>query len=350
MRKIEKIFLDSAGLCSQLCEVVGIFPLARYINRNKVIILMYHGITAKHDPVVNFDGKHVEVTLFEKQLEHLKEKYSIISLSDFIAAREGKKLLPKNSVLLTFDDGYKNMYTQLFSVLKNKQTPITIFLPTGYIGKNVMGWYDAITAAIAGTKEKEVIIAGKKYVLEKEKQKCAAILELKIKASENPNIKKQLIAEVFAKTKFSKKIAVTEDFSYLTWEECKEMQKATVTFGSHSVTHPFLTKEQNKEGEKELSDSKEFIEKKLGQECVAFAYPFGDYNAAIAQQTKNAGYLLAVTTTYGKNVLNTNPYKLKRIAISNMYNAKIFPLLLITNFGKFHHSIIVAYSKIRQLF
>ncbi len=349
MRKIEKIFLDCAGFFSQFCELIGISPLVRFLNRNKVTILMYHGITAKHDPVANFDGKHVKVTRFEKQLAHLKRRYSIISLGDLMEARLGKKVLPTNPVLVTFDDGYRNMYTQLLPLLKKENIPVTIFLPTAYIGKNEIGWYDAIAAAIAQTKEKEITVAGKRYLLEKEKQKCAAILELKIQASENPKIKEQLIAEVIVQTKFNAEKR-DEDFSYMTWEQCREMQHAEVTFGSHSITHPFLSKEKDAEVEKELCESKRIIERKLGEECTVFAYPFGDYDSRIAEQTKKAGYLLAVTTAYGKNTKETSSYKLKRIAISNKYNERIFPLLLIVNFGKFHHGIIVLYSKLRKAF
>jgi hypothetical protein len=53
---------------------------------------MYHGVTAQHNPVSNFDGKHVAKETFEKQLIYLKKHYSIISLKEYMEWKQGKKL------------------------------------------------------------------------------------------------------------------------------------------------------------------------------------------------------------------------------------------------------------------
>jgi peptidoglycan/xylan/chitin deacetylase (PgdA/CDA1 family) len=345
MHIFESIFLDCFNGISQFCEIIGFFSLIRFFRRKRIIILMYHGITAQHHPVANFDGKHVEKEKFEKQLCHLKKKYTLISLNDYM---DKKKTLPNNAVVLTFDDGYANLYTQILPILKKEKIPITIFIPTGYISKEQMGWYDKITYAISVTKEKSIIVNEKKYFLESEKQKCAAILELKINVAGSPEKREQIIEEVFKVTNAQKK-TTAEDFCYLPWEQCKEMQEEGVIFGSHSVMHPLLTKEKERLKE-ELSESKKAIEKNLGKKCIVFAYPFGDYDNCIAEKTEAEGYICAVTTEYGTNTRKTNPFELRRIAINNLYSEKLFPLLLLCNFRGFHHSILVAYSKLRKVF
>lgn len=339
MRAIERVFLNAVGYFSECCEQSGIFSLIQRYNQKKVTILMYHGITGVHDTVANFDGKHVEKSLFEKQLTFLKKKYTIISLTDYI---NQKMILPKNAVILTFDDGYANLYTQLFPIIKKEKIPITIFLPTAYIGKKQIGWYDKITHAISVNRQKSIIVGGKKYLLETNKQKRRAIVQLKLEAAKSPKKRQEIINEVYQATK-SKKTPIREDFCYLSWKQCKEMQAASIVFGSHTVSHPLLSQEEEKQVDQELQQSKNTIEKKLGQKCIAFAYPFGDYNENVIKKTKTQ-YTFAVTTKYGLNTRQINSYALRRIAINNLYSEKIFPLILLFNFVKMHQSILMRYN------
>ena len=152
----ESFFLKTVAAVSVLAEKAGVYALLRATNARKVTILMYHGITAIQDPVANFDGKHIEVAKFERQLEYLLKHYSIISMDDFLAVRKGEKKIPRNSVLLTFDDGYANCYMHLFPLLKKYKVPAAIFLPTAYTARKDPAWYDAVAYCISQTKEIEI--------------------------------------------------------------------------------------------------------------------------------------------------------------------------------------------------
>jgi len=83
---------------------------------------------------------------------------------------------------------------------------------------------------------------------------------------------------------------------YLTWEQVIEMKKAGFDFGSHTLTHPHLTKISLKEARKEIIESREILEDKIGEKVVSFCYPYGEYNSQIIEIVKEAGYLGAVVT------------------------------------------------------
>lgn len=96
-----------------------------------VLILEYHKVndTDQDDPYT------VPVQDFCEQLDYLQQQgYETISLLDFMKAAKGKANLPKKAVVLTFDDGYIDNYTELLPVLEEKKAKATVFMVTNYIG------------------------------------------------------------------------------------------------------------------------------------------------------------------------------------------------------------------------
>jgi peptidoglycan/xylan/chitin deacetylase (PgdA/CDA1 family) len=84
--------------------------------------------------------------------------------------------------------------------------------------------------------------------------------------------------------------------SWLTADQILELDATgLVEFGSHTVWHPKLTKASAEEINYELTKSKEYLEKLLNKKVTVMAYPFGLYNEAIKNQTKDAGYLAGLT-------------------------------------------------------
>jgi peptidoglycan/xylan/chitin deacetylase (PgdA/CDA1 family) len=64
----------------------------------------------------------------------------------------------------------------------------------------------------------------------------------------------------------------------LTWREIKEMQRWGIAFGSHTLTHPDLTRWPSERIETEIYDPKAVIEDTLGVPVTCFAYPDGRYD------------------------------------------------------------------------
>ena len=64
----------------------------------------------------------------------------------------------------------------------------------------------------------------------------------------------------------------------LSWTEIREMQRAGITFGAHTLTHPDLTELPEPQVETEMRASKAMIEDRLGTSVPCFAYPYGRYD------------------------------------------------------------------------
>ncbi len=100
-------------------------------NHYTVPILMYHHVTAK-----TFHGlDNVTPASFERQMRYLKDhNYRVISLKDFIEGTGRGEVFKYKTVLITFDDGHENNYTNAFPVLKKYGFPATIFVVAGKLG------------------------------------------------------------------------------------------------------------------------------------------------------------------------------------------------------------------------
>lgn len=103
---------------------------------------------------------------------------------------------------------------------------------------------------------------------------------------------------------------------YMTWEQLQEMTTAGMDFEAHTLTHPHLRTLPPDEALKEISDSKTILETRLGKPIVAFAYPFGEYDAAVIQMVKQAGFLSAVTLASGYHQKADELFTLHRIRVS----------------------------------
>ena len=85
---------------------------------------------------------------------------------------------------------------------------------------------------------------------------------------------------------------------YLTWDQVSEMRKSGLEFGSHTLTHPDLTKIPLEKAWQEIAESKRSLENKLNEEIKVFCYPYGEYNQDVIKLVKKAGYQGAVVTPH----------------------------------------------------
>lgn len=136
---------------SALLFSVFILPIVFYFlwlsPRYTVPILMYHNIGYAKG------GSFVTPENFARQMEYIKKNnYEVITLDEFVESIKDKKLLKRNKVVITFDDGYKDNFEYAYPVLKKFGFPATIFLITDWIGtnKDILTWYQIMPMSKGG--------------------------------------------------------------------------------------------------------------------------------------------------------------------------------------------------------
>jgi peptidoglycan/xylan/chitin deacetylase (PgdA/CDA1 family) len=88
-------------------------------------------------------------------------------------------------------------------------------------------------------------------------------------------------------------------------------------FQSHTISHPILPRCSEEKARREIVESKADLEREMGLDIYAFAYPNGDYSARDVQMVAEAGYDCGVTLDPGFNSLSTDPMRLKRLWIGD---------------------------------
>jgi peptidoglycan/xylan/chitin deacetylase (PgdA/CDA1 family) len=113
----------------------------------RVPIFMYHHI-ADAPPGADAIRKDLSVTpaAFTRQMEYLATHgYHTISLADLVERLQNGRPLPEHAVVLTFDDGYDDNYTQAYPILRSFGFTGTFFLITDAVGnREYMTWQQAI--------------------------------------------------------------------------------------------------------------------------------------------------------------------------------------------------------------
>ncbi|MGA9854339.1 MAG: polysaccharide deacetylase family protein [Gammaproteobacteria bacterium] len=94
--------------------------------------------------------------------------------------------------------------------------------------------------------------------------------------------------------------------------QIREWLAAGHEIGSHSLTHPFLTRLPRSQAREEISASKKILEDLFGHPIQYFCYPYGDWNNDICNLVMAAGYKAAFTTNPGVNTCDESLYTLKR--------------------------------------
>ncbi len=153
----------AAVLIVVLCAAAGMFFLANGEKAARpVATYSYSGESVKNAPhvlVLNYhkvDETPISLSVspadFAAQLRYLLENdFNVININQFYDGLTGQKELPKNAVLITFDDGYKDNYTNAFPILRQLNLPATIFVITDFVGqKNYVTWDDLREMAVGG--------------------------------------------------------------------------------------------------------------------------------------------------------------------------------------------------------
>ncbi|MFH1858527.1 MAG: polysaccharide deacetylase family protein, partial [Candidatus Omnitrophota bacterium] len=117
-------------ICS-LAEGTGYQAFAeRYLHRRHPLrILLYHSISDTWE-----DDLNVRVGDFEEQMAYLADHYQVLSLQEAFQKLTSGDAFPEKSIVLTFDDGYKDNFHRAYPVLEKYRLPATIFLLLSWIG------------------------------------------------------------------------------------------------------------------------------------------------------------------------------------------------------------------------
>ena len=213
---------------------------------------MYHSVSQHAAP--KFKRFAVAPVLFNEHMAYLHQHaYTPVTVTQLIQAlAQGGTTLPEKPVVLTFDDGFSDFYTEVLPVLRRYSFVATLYIVTAFINETSR-W------------------------LQKEGEATRPML---------------------------------------TWDQIASISEAGIECGGHTHTHPELDTLPLSRAQAEIVQCKQLLEKHLGQDVLSFAYPYGYHTAGIKQLVRDAGYTSACAVKYEMSSEATDPFALTRLIVS----------------------------------
>lgn len=303
----------------------GIDNLIRKFNQNTLTIINYHRINDPYKAGFDTFKPNVSATpeAFNQQLVYLKKRFNLVTARNIIDWMEGCVKLPSNAALITFDDGYLDNLTNAYPLLKEHGLSALVFLTTDFVGKSKPSYWDLAAYCFYHTPKESVqlpIMGITHWKTESEKE--LAMIQWIERIKTLPDGEKSTLIQ---RLPGLLNVAIPEGVLsrlFLTWAQVCELIDNGIEIGSHTVSHPILTRISLDQVKTELSESKKLIEKETGQVIEAFAYPNGqesDFNKQIITEVKITGYKLGFTLLNGSNPytqIRNEPFTLKRIFVN----------------------------------
>ena len=283
-------------------------------------ILCYHGIIHKRKKgAANFALKHIEKKTFIKQIKYLKKNANIISMDEVCYNISNKIKFKKNSVCITFDDGFENNFKIAYPILKKYKIPTLFYLCPEIISKKYFFWVDIIEICLLNTKEKFITIKkNDKYFLNNIKNKKKAVTKIKKYCKSIDDSKKnKVIMSIVVQSKVNYKKYINQDiYKPASWSQIKKVLNSNLfQIGGHSLQHSLLTKKSKTQMTKDIKETIKIIKKKTNIRVKYFSYPEGKFNESIINVMKNNKIVSSPIATSGTNSVNTNLFKLKRYMV-----------------------------------
>jgi peptidoglycan/xylan/chitin deacetylase (PgdA/CDA1 family) len=247
---------------------------------------------------------------FDEQMKLVANKYNPISVQDLVRAAQGGGSLPKDAVLVTVDDGYRDFKEEIFPVCSRYSIRPLLFMPTAFVGTGNF-WWDKVYQIIhlSGLSKIDTPIGKFSITNEREKSKTQEQLI--------PTLKLMPFEKVteWVDSTHSALVQLTEEQQHntLTWDELRQLDFAGVTVACHTHTHPILTQISLEEAQREVSISQELICQELGHALPIFAFPDGKphaYNHALFQMLNSEGFEMLFLLVDGRALIQSGNKKM----------------------------------------
>ncbi len=270
---------------------------------NKLIfddsILSFHRISKRQNKKESLNSDLSSLTIskndFEKQIVTLKKYFNIIDLNKILSSKNDNK---KRNIVLTFDDGYKDNFTNALPILRKHKVPATIYITTRFLKNKCDIWWYEIENFISKNSQLKFRFLKKDYSFslnnEFNKKKCFRVLSLLFKELDYnqqnnllQKITKKKIRHQYKNELLNKKDLIKLNNNYL------------ITIGAHTHNHISLTCLDDKNCINELKKSKKILEDLLKKKIHHFAYPYGSKKDATLREShlvKEVNFKSAVTT------------------------------------------------------
>lgn len=267
----------------------------RLLGGNCLVLLYHRVIDLEHDPQL----LAVSPRRFDAQLALIKERFRVLTVEEFEHHLLRRKRFPKNSILITFDDGYADNHVHARPILEKHGLQGLFFIASGYIGSGREYWWDELERLFlldphvpaeleverGGVRVHWTSLPGRDLLRAQYERLLVALRALPSGPRDEflGNLRDRMASPMARTSHLPMDHAALKSFA----------ASPSVVIGAHTVGHPSLGRISEDEQRREITRSKNDLEEWLGTPITRFAYPFGtpsDLTERTMQITQEAGF------------------------------------------------------------
>ncbi len=310
--------------------------LSRSGRAASLLTLIYHRVFAERDAMLTGEPTAAD---FSAQMRLLATNFHPLPLLE-AAARLRAGTLPARAVCVTFDDGYANNCDVAMPILQEHGVPATVFVAPGFLNGGCM-FNDIVIEAMRkapGDFDLRELGFGR-YRLTDGVSRMRAVGEVLGKAKYfEPAERLRVVRGVLERSgaPLPTNLMMTDD-------QVRTLARNDIEIGAHTMNHPILASIDEVTARKEIFDSKRRLEQIVGAPIRSFAYPNGkpgqDYNRTHVAIAREAGFELAVSTSWGAASARSDLFQIPRVAPWDA-SARRYAARLVTSYR--HRQYLVA--------
>jgi len=328
-----------AGWLHKAGALRAVMELRRHTPVPLLSIITYHHV-ADHHPSYPYDPNVADAApaQFRRQMETLARYGTPIGIDDLIAAVGGARL-PRNPVMVTFDDGYRSCHEVALPILRAVGMRATFFIATSFVTERRLYWWERISLLLGQTKKQTAELSyPHRMTLDLGSPKTHEQLTDLVKDTFNLDVDRFLDGLGAAlEVEWNRQIEANyADGLIMTWDQIRALARAGMDVESHGRRHRVLQTLDPAALEDDLAGSRKDLEAQLGRPVRALAYPVGrringeqHIRAAIAA----AGYQIGMSNHSGVNrwwppalrgLAPIDPFDVRRLATDRTISDAMF--------------------------
>lgn len=268
-------------------------------------ILCYHSVDPSRSLI------SVSPELFAAHMDYLSAQgYRVLSMQRALERLETGDPCLRNTVVLTFDDGYENNHSVVMPILKKHGFGATFYIATGFVAANAE-WMRRdlleMFPGLGGIRTPGGSVGAFDSVLVR--RRIPHLLRLR-----EPQLTEHL-----------QSLLHLASYRMMSWPQIAHLAAQDFEIADHAHSHPFLTELSPDAVRQELRASRHLLEQHLQVQVRSLCYPYGAHNEVVEHTARAEGYDNACTTEMGVDwQYGLNRFTLRRIMIHEGYSLPRF--------------------------
>ncbi len=300
----------------------------------KLYIVMYHYVRDLKNS--RYSGiKGLDYKLFKQQIRFFSEKFHVITMEELIDAYMNDASLPEQAMLLTFDDGYIDNYTNVLPILMENKMQGSFFVPAKTFKEGHLLDVNKIHFILASTpidilckelfEQLDYYRGGKWDYPSNEEIFSQYAIANRFDNKETIFFKRVLqmvlpeeLRDIISTNIFKKYVGIPEEVMahelYLNYDQMKMMKRCGMYFGIHGYEHYWMNKLEPEALSKDINSALECMSGLVDEKKWVINYPYGSYSDTVIGDIRNKGCILGLSTDVRVADLDKdNPFTLPRL-------------------------------------